>query len=61
MMLDNTYWNVNSPLKKYGHQTQQMFNVDQDVNHFENVSFRVFLVLFPQGNTNGMIIYGGQF
>ena len=50
-MLDKTYWNVNYLLKNMDTKHNKMFNIDQKVNHIENISFRVLFVLFPQSNT----------
>jgi hypothetical protein len=40
-IIDNTYWNVKLSV---GINVQQIYNVDQKVNHFENISLRVFLL-----------------
>ena len=51
-MIDNTYWNVKLCIGIHGRQTQQIYNVDQKVNDFVNISFRVFLCFFPQSILN---------
>ena len=50
-MIDNAYWNVKLCSGIHGHQTQQIYNVDEKVNHLVNISFRVFLCL-PEAKLN---------
>ena len=60
-IIDNTYWNVKLSV---GINVQQIYNVDQKVNNFENISLRVFwlgsacyLYILPRQDTD---IYGGH-
>jgi hypothetical protein len=60
-IIDNTYWNVKLSV---GINVQQIYNVDQNFNYFENICCRVFLLgsgafsTFYQRQDTG--IYGGH-